>query len=125
MVRGTKTFEKIMLGYQNFFANASGAQKLFNFSKIPSALVPGIKITTPLLLIGYGLFDEICDKIRYIISKKSDITDSIIHNFRKIRICSFNTLFKILTFHSVIMFVRSVVNKNENEYYYDVILEKG
>ena len=84
MVRGSKTFEKIKLGYQNFFADSSGAQKLFNVSKIPSALVPSIEITAPLILIGYGLFDEICDKIYY--SEKSDITDSINHNFRKIRI---------------------------------------
>ena len=110
--------------YQLFCRCFWGSKTFFNFSKIPSALVPSIKITTPLILIGYGLFDEICDKIRYIISKKSDITDSIIHNFRKIRICSFKSLFKVLTFYNVVMFVMSVANKNENEYYYDIILEK-
>ena len=32
-----------MLGYQNFVPDASGTQNSFNFSKILSALVPGIK----------------------------------------------------------------------------------
>ena len=37
-----------------------------------------------------GLFDEIYDKIKYLISEKSDITDSINHNFGKIKIDSYN-----------------------------------
>ena len=39
-----------------------------------------------LVLFGHGLLDKICDKIKYLISKKSDITDSIDHNFGEIRI---------------------------------------
>ena len=34
-----------------------------------------------LALFDYGLFDKICDKIKYLISEKSGITDSINHNF--------------------------------------------
>ena len=45
-----------------------------------------------LVLFDYGLFDEIYDKVKYLISKKSCITDSIIHNFGKIRIDSYNSL---------------------------------
>ena len=41
-----------------------------------------------LVLFDYGLFHKICDKIKYLISEKSGITDSINHNFRKIRIYS-------------------------------------
>ena len=37
-----------------------------------------------LVLFDYGLFDKICDKIKYFISKKSDITDTINHNFGEI-----------------------------------------
>ena len=53
-----------------------------------------------LVLFSYELFDKICDKIKYLISKKSCITDSINHNFREIRIDSYNSLpiEKILTF---------------------------
>ena len=41
-----------------------------------------------LVLFDYGLFDNICDRIKHLIKeKKSGITNSINHNFRKIRIC--------------------------------------
>ena len=57
---------------------------------------------------------------------KSDITDSINHNFGKIRIDSFNYLRfkKILTFHNFIILIKWVANKNKNNYYY-MFLEKG
>ena len=73
-----------------------------------------------LVLFDHELFDKICDRI-------TDITDSINHNFRKIRIYSYNSLpiEEILTFHNVIIHSKSVVNKNKNEYYYDVFLGKG
>ena len=32
---------------------------------------------------------------------------------------------KILIFHSVIILIKSVVNKNKTNYYYDISLEKG
>ena len=32
---------------------------------------------------------------------------------------------KILSFHNVIILMKSVVNKNKNEYYYNISLEKG
>ena len=34
-----------------------------------------------LVLLDYGLFDKICDNIKYFISEKSGIADSINHNF--------------------------------------------
>ena len=61
------------------------------------------------------LFDEKCDKIwdriKYLISKKSGIADSINHNFAIIRIDSYDSLpiEKILTFHIVIILIKSVV----------------
>ena len=45
-----------------------------------------------LVLFDYGLFDKICDKIKYLTSKKSDITNSINHNVGKIRNDSYNSL---------------------------------
>ena len=39
-----------------------------------------------LVLFDYGLFDKICDKIKYLISGKCGIADSINHNFGKIRL---------------------------------------
>ena len=80
-----------------------------------------------LVLFDHGLFDRFCDKIKYLISKKSGIADSINHNFGKIRIDSYNSLptEKKLTFHNVIILIKSVVNKNKNEYCYNIFLEKG
>ena len=53
---------------------------------------------------------------------KSGITDSINHNFGKIRIDSYNSLpiEKILTFHNVIILIKSVINKNKNHCYYSI-----
>ena len=70
-----------------------------------------------LVLFDYELFDKTCDRIKYLISKKNGITDSINHNFGKIRIDSFNFLLieKILTFNNVMIRIKSVVNKNKNE----------
>ena len=52
----------------------------------------------------YGWFDKMYDRIKYLIGKKSDITDSINHNFGKSRIRSNNSLpiEKFLTFLNVI-----------------------
>ena len=45
-----------------------------------------------LILFNYVLFKQICNKIKYLISKESGITNSINHNFGKIRIDSYNSL---------------------------------
>ena len=51
--------------------------------------------------------------IKYLISKKSGITDSINHKFRKTVIDLYNSLpiETILTFHNSIILIKSVVNK--------------
>ena len=80
-----------------------------------------------LVLFDYSYCDKICDKIKYLLSEKSGIADSINHNFVRIRIDSYDSLpiQKTLTFHNTIILIKSVVNKNKNNYYYSVILEKG
>ena len=79
-----------------------------------------------LILFDYGLFNKICDNIKYLISKKSDIANSINHNFRKIRIDSYNSLpiKKILTFQNVIILIKLIGNKNKNKYYYNIFFKK-
>ena len=79
------------------------------------------------VLFDYSYCDEIYDKIKYLISEKSAITHSINHNFARIRIDLYNSLpiEKILTFHNVIILIKSIVNKNKNEYYYNIFLQKG
>ena len=79
-----------------------------------------------LVFFGYGLFNKVSDRIRYLINEKSGITNSINHNFRKIRNHSYNSspIEKILAFHNSIILIKSVVDKNKNEYYYNIFLEK-
>ena len=73
-----------------------------------------------LVLFSNCLYDKICDRTKYLISKKRGITDSINHNFVRIRIDSYNNYLhveKMLTFH-VIILIESVVNENKYNYYY-------
>ena len=53
--------------------------------------------------------------------------NSINHSFSRIRIDSYNSLpiEKILTFHNVIILIKSVVNENKYHYYCDIFLGKG
>ena len=78
-----------------------------------------------LVLFHNGFFDKVCDKIKYLTSEKSGIADSINHNFGDIRIdsCNYFPIEKILTFDNVIILIKSVVNKNKNNYYYNIFLE--
>ena len=57
-------------------------------------------------------------KIKYLISEKSGITESINHNFGRIGIDSYDFLpiEKIVTFHMVIILNKLVVTKNKNQY---------
>ena len=73
-----------------------------------------------LTLFDHGWFDKTCDRIKYLVNEISGITDSINYNFARIRIDSYSYLpiEKALTFHNVIILIKSVVNKNKNEYYY-------
>ena len=74
----------------------------------------------------YEIFDKTCDKIKYLIKRKSGITNIINYNLERVRIESYNSLpiKKILTFHNVIIIIKSDVNRNENKYCYNIFLEK-
>ena len=69
-----------------------------------------------LVLFDYEWFDKVCDKIKYLISEKSGITDSTNRNFARVRIDLYDVLpiGKILTFHNVIILIKAVVNKNKD-----------
>ena len=79
-----------------------------------------------LVLFDYSYCDKTGDKIKYVISEKSGITDSINHNFARIRIESYDYLpvEKILTFHNVIILIKSVANTDTSNYYYKIFIEK-
>ena len=90
------------------------------FNKIDGFIISLAGKIKHLILFDYGLFNKICDKIKYLISIKSGITNSVNHYFGKIRIDSYHSLpiKKALAFHNVIILIKSVVNKNKNKYYY-------
>ena len=86
-----------------------------------------IKIDNVVRYLGLLKFNEVYERIKFLIGEKSGITDSINYNFARIRIDSYNSLpiEKILTFDNVATPIKSVVNENKNHYYYNIFLEKG
>ena len=72
------------------------------------------------------MLDKIRNKIKFLMNKKSYITDNINHNFQNIKIDSYNSLSikKIFAFHNLIILIKSVVNKNKNKYCYNRFIEK-
>ena len=64
--------------------------------------------TIYLVLFGHGWYDAICNRIRYLISKKSGITNIINHDFAGIRIDPNNSLpiEEVLTFNNVIILIK-------------------
>ena len=116
-----ETSENILI-YDISYKTSMGAKPfLIRFSKIDGFIKIHNKVRY-LGLFDYSYCDKICDKIKYLITEKSDITDSIYDNFGRIRIDSFDSLpiEKILTFYNVVILIKSVVNKNKNEYCYNI-----
>ena len=67
-------------------------------------------------------------RIRYLIGLKTGIKYVNSHNYPKINIDSYNSLplekFFAFTFH-VIILIKSVFNKDKNNYFCNIFLEKG
>ena len=82
--------------------------------------------TRYLVLFGPEKYYAICNKIRYLINQKSGITYVNSHNYARIKVDSYDSLpqEKSLTLHNVVILIKSVFNKNQNPYYYNVILER-
>ena len=76
-----------------------------------------------LVLFDYSYYDDVSNKIKYFIS---GATDSINHNIAIFGVDSYYslTIAKILPFQHVIILFNSVVSKNKNNYYYNILLEK-
>ena len=85
------------------YKTSKGAKTLrIRFDKIDGFIKSHDKIKY-LVLFNNCYCDKICDKITYLISEESRTTDSINHNFARIRIDSYDSLptEKMLTFHNV------------------------
>ena len=64
--------------------------------------------------------DSVYNRIRYLLSAKRGI-----HKYAKIRVDSFNFLLleKTMTFHNVIILIKSVFSKGKNNYHYNIFLQ--
>ena len=82
--------------------------------------------TRYLVLSGSRKHDAIYNRIRYLISLKNSITYVISHYNAKIKVDFYDSLpiEKTLALHNVIIPIKSVLNKEQNHYYYNTFLEK-
>ena len=80
-----------------------------------------------LILFGSEKYGDIYDRIRYIISVKKDVTYIVSHNYATIKVDSYDflPLEKTMTLRNVIILIKSVWNKDKNNYYYNIFLEKA
>ena len=71
-------------------------------------------------------YEAIYNRIRYLISLKSDITYIFSHYFARINVDSYGslTIEKTLTLHNLIILIKSSLNKGKNHYCYKIFLEK-
>ena len=88
-----KLYENISV-YDISYKTSTGPKPLWiRFDKIDQFIRVRGGEFRHLVLFDYGLFDKICNKIKYLlVSNKSGITDSINHNFGEIRIDLYNSL---------------------------------
>ena len=79
-----------------------------------------------LVLFSLEKYDAFYNRIRYSIDVKSGITYVFSHYGTKINVHSYDSLppEKVLTFHNVIILIKSVLNKDQTHYYYNIFLEK-
>ena len=83
--------------------------------------------TRYLVLFGSEKYGFIQNRIRYLIGVKSGITSVISYNYAKIKVDLHDSipLKGTITFHNVIIFIMVVFNKDKNNYYYNIFLEKA
>ena len=82
--------------------------------------------TRYLVLFGGERYDFICKWIRYLIGVKSGSAYIISHNYAEIKVDSYDSVLlgKTKTFHDVIVFTKSVFNRDKNNSYFNIFLQK-
>ena len=68
----------------------------------------------------------ICDRVRYLLGIRSSINYVISHNYAKTEVVLYDSLplEKTLSFHKVVIHIKSVWNKDQSHYYYYIFFEK-
>ena len=81
--------------------------------------------TRYLTLFDSEKYEVFYNRIRYITSLKGSIPYVFV-SYAKIKVDSYDSLSieKRLTLHNVIILIKSVLNKDKNHYYYNILLEK-
>ena len=79
-----------------------------------------------LVLFGSEKYGSIYNRIWYLISVKSGIPYIISHYYAKSKVDSYDflPLEKAITFHNVVILIKPVINKDKNNCYYNILLEK-
>ena len=80
-----------------------------------------------LKLFGSEKYDIIYYRIRYLTSLKISITYVFFHYYAEIKVDNYDSLpsEKRLTLHNFIILIKSLINKDENQCFYNIFLEKG
>ena len=120
-----KSYENILV-YNISYTSVIGAELLrIRFDKT-DGFIRVYDGTRYLVLFKGEKYDFIYNKFRYLIGVKSGITYVISHNYAKVKVDSYDSLplEKTMAFHSVIIHIMSVWNKDQNHYYYNMFLEK-
>ena len=83
--------------------------------------------TRDLVLFESVKYDLICNRVRYLIGEKRGIKFSVSHIRQKIHLYPYDflPLKKTMTFHNVIILIKTVFNKDKNKYYYNIFLERA
>ena len=78
------------------------------------------------MFFGPEKHDTIYNRIRYLIAFESNIIYVVSHNYAKIEVDSYDSLLlnESLTFHNVLIHIKSACNKDQNPYFYNTFLEK-
>ena len=81
--------------------------------------------TEYLVLFDFEIYDDIHDRIIYLIGLKGSITYVFSHHYAKINIDSGDdwSLEKTLNLHNIMMLIKSVVNQNQNHSHYNILLK--
>ena len=121
-----KSYENILVYNISYKSLIDSKPLRIRFNKIDGFIRVYDK-TRYLILFGSEKYDSIYNRIRYLISVKSGITYIISHNYAKIKLDSYHSLplEKTMTFHDAIILIKSVFNKDENNYYNNYILRKS
>ena len=121
-----KSYKNILV-YNISYKTPIGAKPFrIRFDKI-DGFIRVYDVTIYLVLFEAEKCNFFYSRIKYRIGVKSGIIYVISHNFAKIKVDSDYSLplGKTLTFHNVAILIRSVFNGEENNYYYNLFLEKG